>query len=150
MINKKLYVFCLLLLVLIINSCQPINLGVNEIEKSYNFPNPFSPTSGVVENKKTTIRTIFVNNNEVSKVDLTIKIEDVSGSFVWYFNREITISDTTPGSKTDLDVTWAGNNNEGDIVSQGIYKASITVKSIESTSGYGGDTLSSNIKIAVE
>jgi hypothetical protein len=154
--SKKKYIKIIpIILIIIIYSlffsfCHPQSNVVNKLESSYNFPNPFCPTCGISDKESTIIRAIFVNYSETTKVDLSLSVSDISGSLVWYYNREIDISNTADGSKTNIDVIWAGNNNDGETVSQGIYNATINIQSIESNIGYGGDTLSSIVKIAVE
>ena len=130
--------------------CEKPELTVNELKDSYNFPNPFSPSDSNTSLKSTTLRSIIINNTGITRVEVTIKIKDISNQLVWYFNREVDISNTAPGSENTIDIIWSGYNNKGEIVSQGVYNAQIIIKTIETTSAFGGDVLTTNFNIAVE
>lgn len=143
--------FLLLMFVLVISiiSCGQPNTSINNISDCYNYPNPFNPLSEDDQNKSTTIRTVFNNNDSVNKIEVNIKIKDVTDSLVWNFTKEIDINSTE--AQTNIDIMWSGRSNIGEIVSQGLYKTTVTIDVLENDSGvYGGESLTEVIYTAVE
>ncbi len=144
-IRSLLVMVLLVLFALTFTSCgKPSSL--NEIKKTYNFPNPFEPTSVEDSLKKTIIRVQLANNTKIKDANLSIEIQDSTGCDIWAFNKEITLVE----KEQNIDTEWFGKNGEGKIVSQGFYTAKIKIKSLESNGIHGGDTLTDEIKIAVK
>jgi flagellar hook assembly protein FlgD len=124
--------------------CEIPSSSVNKITSAYNFPNPFCPSCET--NNNTNIRVVFENNSSATKVSIEIKIVNIVNKLVWYFKTERAVID----GSNNIDVLWSGRNNEGEIVSQGVYDAKIIVQVLESSTNSGGDTLSTKVKIGVE
>jgi hypothetical protein len=156
MINKKnailfFLITFLFLVTTMLTGCYGVGTSVNEIKDAFNYPNPFSPTSEDINYRSTNVQFTFVNNSAVTKLNTTIRIKDINGRLVWYFNTDANITDTTAGDETPINIMWTGKNNEGETVSQGIYTAEIILQTLEAEEGgFGGDALSTEINIAVE
>lgn len=156
LINKKYAIFfsliaTFILIAITFSGCYSITSSVNELKQVFNYPNPFSPTSSDIEYRNTNIQFKFVNNSTVTKLNTAIHIRDINGTLIWYFDTDAEITNTASGSETPINIMWTGKNNEGETVSQGMYTAEIVVQTLEADAGgFGGDTLSTEINIAVE
>ncbi len=156
MINKKnailfFLIASLFVITTMLTGCYSVGSSVNEIKDAFNYPNPFSPTSEDINYRSTDIQFTFVNNSAVTKLNTTIRIKDINGRLVWYFNTDAEITDTSSGSETPINIMWTGKNNVGETASQGIYTAEVTIQTLEAEEGgFGGDSLSTEINIAVE
>lgn len=103
------------------------------ITKFFNFPNPFNPQAG-----STTLRTSY---SDASDVNWTLRIYNENGDLVY----ERTGTDAT-GS---FDLTWAGRDNLGNPVQNGVYKAIMILDVTDDGSGNTGSTYQDFCKVVV-
>ncbi|HOJ50172.1 MAG TPA: hypothetical protein PKW55_05110 [Spirochaetota bacterium] len=126
----------LLSITFIIISCVKDNNGI--ILNFYNFPNPFHP-----ETENTKFRAIL-DLTGVSSFDWELKIYSEDSSTVY----EASGSVGTPSSP--FDILWAGRDNRGNIVKNGIYRSWLIIKVTKTTSGYSGDTYKADFYTVVK
>ena len=106
---KKIISIIIIILIGIIS----IYADSDRIEKVFNYPNPYNPLLGT----ETTIVIKYVNNSGISSLSYYLFIYNLLGDKVLV--RKLT-STVNTGTNT-IKETWSGKNDEGKLVSPGLY-----------------------------
>jgi flagellar hook assembly protein FlgD len=106
----------------------------------YNYPNPFNP-----ETESTTFR-CDLDNADIYQYKWTLEIFAENGNPV--YSAENTVSGTPVA--TPLLITWAGRDNRGNVVGNGIYTSILTIEVMQDSSNYTGNTYEISFRTAVQ